>query len=511
MTQPSDPLIVRLASGRRVVVALILAQVLLALTLRLVLFSGASPDDGEQLVHIQAWRWTYDPENPPLVTWAIIPLNALFGPGLLPVVLLRLAALMAFYAALAVLAWQALDDRRLAALAVLSPMSLWFVGWDSLLNYTHSIALMAGATGFLAAACRTRDRPDALGFAAIGVLAGLGMLAKYSMALLLLGAAGAALLDPVWRQRLRDPRLFLVPLAFAAVAGPHLAAALLQADIVAESAQAYFHRPVAGMRSLAGLNRLGKALIEFPIPFAVLVVIAFARSFRLGVGTGPNRSARLFLVRTLLATLLVTALVIVVFQVSFLRSFHLMLLAWAPVAVFALVDGTRVSDRLATGFGAALCALMAVIVVAMPLKALVIDPPRCGKCHLNIPYADYAGPIRAAGFNGGGIVSFSTDFAEPGENLVRYLPASRLYVVKMPWFEPPAAAPGKGGDCLVVWDAGRDPDLPARYRNTPLPYAGAVLPEDARVGETAHALRFGDRSALTLGYAIVEGGLGRCR
>jgi 4-amino-4-deoxy-L-arabinose transferase-like glycosyltransferase len=164
--------------------------------------AGLYPDEA------QYWFWAQDPawgyySKPPLVAWLIWLTTAAFGDGefaiRLAAPLLHAAAAGFVYAIAA-----RLHDRRIGFWAALAYATLPGVSLSAFINSTDAVLLPCWAAA-LYAFIRAREPGDGRGrwWLAVGIAAGLGLLAKYAMAYWLLSALGLVLLVPRERRHLR--------------------------------------------------------------------------------------------------------------------------------------------------------------------------------------------------------------------------------------------------------------------------------------------------------------------
>ena len=163
----------------------------------------------------QYWLWSRHLafgyySKPPLVAWAIALTTALFGEGSFAI---RLAAPLSHaIAALFVYGVGArLYDRRVGFWSALAYVTLPGVSVSGFVISTDAL-LMPCWAGALYAFLRAREEGGAW-WAAVGVAAGLGLLAKYAMAYWMLSAAALALSSREERRRL-PPLLAAFALAF---------------------------------------------------------------------------------------------------------------------------------------------------------------------------------------------------------------------------------------------------------------------------------------------------------
>ncbi|WP_420394381.1 glycosyltransferase family 39 protein [Acuticoccus sp.] len=263
-------------------VALVVALYVIALgAVRL----GLSPFleiDEAQFVGAVDLRLVYANSHPPLYNWLVRGALELTGwRWPLAVAFVKAALLATTY----LLVFDAV--RRLAgpttgvlalALAALMPQ----VSWMSAHTLAHSVLVLAGAVGVVAALTATARRATSAAFLALGVAAAVGALGKANIVLLLGGLTVAATLDPFWRGRFADLRALLAPAAFALLAGPaYLAAALQLEASTARVAKLYDDGPFSALDvplvGLDGVLSLALSALASGGLVALLVAI-FART-----------------------------------------------------------------------------------------------------------------------------------------------------------------------------------------------------------------------------------------
>jgi hypothetical protein len=207
-----------------ILVALIVALAVYRLLVREALGLGLHFDEAQYFV------WSLDPawgyfSKPPMVAWAIGAARLACGDGAFCI---RLPATFAFAGATALvfLTGRRLFDERTAfwaaVLFLLAPIVAflsWFITTDALLVLAWSAALY----GFVRA-LQAGSAGAALGWwLATGLVAGLGLLSKYTMGIFAVSAAGFLLSSPVHRWHLRTAGPWLGALAAALLFSPNLA------------------------------------------------------------------------------------------------------------------------------------------------------------------------------------------------------------------------------------------------------------------------------------------------
>lgn len=176
-------------------------------------------DEAEQMLWSQQLELGYGAQ-PPLYTWLQWGVNAVLGPNVLALSVLKHAGLALTY----VLMW-------LAGRELLGPRGAWWasasmlllppLGWDSVRDQTHTILVTAMTCGAWLLLIRLVKRPRPLDFALLGLVCGLGMLSKYSFAMVVGAMALAALTVPEARRALLSRGWWWAPVVGFAVVAPH--------------------------------------------------------------------------------------------------------------------------------------------------------------------------------------------------------------------------------------------------------------------------------------------------
>ncbi len=425
------------------------------------LFPGSSEDDAEQLFYAQTLAWGYKPTQPPLYTWLVLASQQVFGVSVAAVAFVKFALLYLLYALIYRSAAIVLGDRRLAVLAALSLLGIYYLAWDSVLNFSHTVLVAAMCVFTLLAVLRLDHRDGLADYGLLGIAIGLGLISKYNFGLFLIPLAVACLSQPDLRTKLFSNKGLLALALAAAVAGPHFFWALTEPGGFAAVShknivpvdhveRSYFEGAAAGTLDAAW------GIVNFVSPLIVLYLVFFPRAFRpLGTtDTASARHRRLFEVMFLtFAALLLLG--IVLFQITAVRNHWMVVLVPFPIYMMARVQATAPAPGRLRGF-AGLMAVLAVAVAVGVLGRYTTGPGYCRKCNFFIAYADLASELRQAGFQGGTIVSY--DYPnQVGGNLRAHFPDSRV----ASWRYRPFTGPARdgGGTCLLIWPRGF-PHLP---------------------------------------------------
>lgn len=363
----------------------------------------------------------YQVRNPPLYEWLLWAMQQVVGVGLLAHVLLRhLLILIAGLTALAV--GRRLLGGRAGGLMLLALfLTVWFP-----LNFlfwgTHTLLLATAAFGWCMALVDWRESRDGRSLAALTFFAVLGLLAKWSFPLLLVGSALALVADRRGRLALRDRRLLVIPFALLLAAGPVLYAIRLHGgDVVAMSMDnlAGAARPWAA-RALEAAWRLPVSYLLFLLPLAPVVGLC---AWRAPKGEGGTSDAARLLLR-LGAILLVGSLVGAVLAGAANLSEHYMYAVALPMLVGGVAWAAGRCDTVV--LGRALAAGAAIVIIAvLGIRTVGYTaggfPENKQNKHL-VPYPALASELLAKGY---GEAAFIADNNTLAGNLVTFLPAAR--------------------------------------------------------------------------------------
>ena len=475
----------------------ILGTLTAAGALRLFLFPGIGGDDGEQLIFAQAFDWGYQLRNPPLYTWIVIAAQALFGVGIHTVIMVKFMLLAGIYLILWRAALRLIAEPRDAALAAATPMALFYLAWDSLHGFSHSILVTLLYVATILALLRLDEAATWDRFVGLGVGLGLGLLSKYAFALFALALLGAALLDPHLRQRFGDRRIIVTLLIAAAIATPHF-----------HWLFGHLQDPPPGSGGgIKGLGRLIVAALGFLSPLWLFLLVAYWPAVR--TPTAPLGEARRwcrFFERYLLILGLAAGLGVLFFHVDRVRTHYMFVLI--PFLLYFVLRFSAAAPAAAPRRLAALLSLCALTVLGGLVVKYLAEPVKCERCQHHIPYPALASELVKAGFTGGTIFADWYPDPLPG-NLRARFPASRVISAKHPTVLPPLVA--EGGQCLLVWPITDDGDRGSATIAAANRVLKAGISVDAVSATVTAPLAGISGRTYSLGYLLVSNGAGDCR
>jgi 4-amino-4-deoxy-L-arabinose transferase-like glycosyltransferase len=478
--------------------------------LRLALSSSLTADDAREAVLAQSLQWGYQARQPPLYNWLALGAFRLLGPGLLALTLLKYAILVLAFWLVYLTARRILADGRLATVGAFSFLLLVPISWTMHESLTHSVTVLAACAGTAYALVRLEQAPSAGAYAALGLAVGLGLLSKFTYAVLLAGLGLAALTVDRYRARLVDPRILIagavaaclvLPFALWYVAERHDLGRLYATEVRIKDRDHWIG--AAGL----GLVYVARIAAYYLAPLAAaLAVCAPVVYRRLPPGAAGPPGGRLF------GWLLVWALALLggaalAGGLSFLK-YRWLIPAFLLAPLYPLWRLERHG-----GPGGRIRALAAVLILAEVAVVVGLVVRVTGASffprpyRMNEPYDAVAAGLVRAGFTRGTILS---GFGTLAGNMAVRFPDSRVFHTEYPDFQPESAGDGQ---CLLVWDRQRGDrdtgempaDLRALAETLGVPLAGA---EPA--GTIEAPFRFDRRHVRRTHYLLLPGA-GRCR
>jgi 4-amino-4-deoxy-L-arabinose transferase-like glycosyltransferase len=446
-------------------------------------------DEAEQAVWTQHLQWGYGAQ-PPLYTWLQWAVFQVLGASVFTLSLLKNALLALAYVCV-YLAGRTLMPASLAALGAATMLLLPQIGWEASRDLTHSVLLTTVSAATLAVVLALLRRPRPALYLLTGLVAGLGLLSKYSY-------AG-----------------FLAVLLLALLAGRDTRAVLLSRWTLAAIALAALMVLPHGLWvlqhwSLAVESTAGKLTGKVPVGFAhglwlgvssmVLAVLAFSGLWALAMGLLFGRTAvqawsrwwrpaaappggglhlqalwrRYFVALGLLFLAMMVFGEVTRFKDRWMMPFLFLL----PVAFFSCAPELAQHARLPRLRRVLLS--VAVLVLVLLTARVPYNAMRDKPDELNQPVRELAQALRARGYAGKGII-LSNDRTLAGALRLQFprahievdggegdssLPTERPLL----WVEPlTAELPTLPQDVVLPYHFSASGDVPARYRYTLLP------------------------------------------
>ncbi|MDH3233919.1 MAG: glycosyltransferase family 39 protein [Alphaproteobacteria bacterium] len=421
----------------------------LAMALAWAAFSTQMPVDWAfELMLTQELKPFYAVSNPPLYSWIAWALQRLLPPGQAILLIVNYSATFALFVLYAFAAHRVVRNRVLAALA---PWSLFLILPYGRLNfgYVNTQLLLPCVLASVVLLLAIARRPRLVLFVALGLVVGLGTLAKLNYLFTILCLLAACCLQRSMRGSLLRPALAVSAVLAVAVVAPfgiafHEAGndlfALLKSKTTGAVPAGYAVQLRAGLTS-AGIGIANYAGPAFFVGLAGWIVGRGGRAPYAG-----NAAARRFVRDALIVGLVVILAGVVFFGIARIKVwyFHAFFLL-APLYALTFWDHERVSrlGRLV------LYGIVLGFAVVQTASRIVEFTPYCpGKCRDLVPYDRLAQHLRAAGFERGTILS---NGVKVGGNLRPHFPRARIGTLGLRHLPP--RQPGPVGQCLVIWRA----------------------------------------------------------
>lgn len=502
---------------RRLFLALLAVYAVAQVALRVALSPALGRDELIEAIVAQGWALGYNPTQPPLYTWLIVAAQELVGPGALAHALVKWACLFLAYLFFFLAAERAIGSTQPAALATASWMLTYMFGYDVTQgNYTQSVALLAICSALLYVALRMRSAAGWGSYLALGLLIGLGTLAKYGFGVFALTLLAAGLLDAKLRRALLDWRLLAAAAIALVLVAPHVlwlkfGPPMLRGAFTGALQVGWKGGYWPGVG--AGLASILRSSFDFLAPAVVLWAVLFWRAFlaRAPADAGTLEMRRLFDRWLLLSYAVLVAGVLVAGATAIKYHYMVVVLLPAPIWLFLRLGDAKVAAWRIQAYALAALAGVAAVFAVVAYRGLV--PHGCGRCYLQWDYAGVSQKLRQAGFEAGTILA---DDHHVGGNLRSHFPDSRLFTLKFEDYVPPRRKAANGGaaegQCLVIWDAAQEgPAMPEDMLGFARIRLGVHL-EDARpAGLIEQPFLLDTGRALRLGFVLFPRGSGACR
>lgn len=437
------------------IAATVIAFGLVYSTLRLASSPAIGTDDAWENVYAQALRPGYILAQPPLYEWLLWTVQQAVGTGVQSFLIVKFALMTASALFLFGAAGFAIRDASIAALAVLSYVLFYQIGWNMLEGVTHTAVLLCACAATTLAFSRAVRSGGLLDHVVLGVALGAGLLSKFGFPLFAAALLAAFLLEPALRARLRPGPLVLALAVALLVASPFLL------WVVAGE------RPVLGtvtrimteggrqshlVRAGEGVGRLALSLIGFSVPLLPLVVLVFWRSLlRRAPGEDALADAYARAYGRTIAIAIAMALVgILLTGSSRLRERHMHpVLVLLPIWLFARIERGGGSSRRLHVFGSVILAAAVLVLAVRAVGFAAPDRTLCGSaCRPSKPYRALTEGLAAMGA-GGTLIGLDRYTAG---NLRAGFPDARIVMatepIGFPAPRPPPAA------CWLVWEDG---------------------------------------------------------
>ncbi len=261
----------------------------LHIVLRVTLSDSFDYDEAEQIV-LGQWLLPGYTEQPPLYTWIQYSLFQLFGKTVFAVSLFKNILLFLTYCTFYSSARQILKNNRAAILATVSLLLIPQIAWESQRDMTHTTLVLFAASATLLQTLRTIKRNSVINYCLLGLLLGIGILAKANYALFLVVLSLALIALPEGRRVIFSKKIFLSLFIGLALSGSYLLWISGHLDISLSATEKFTrletNYPWRGLRSLSSNSFL------FLTPLWIVYLLIFPKSFLKSQRTDKNFDTR---------------------------------------------------------------------------------------------------------------------------------------------------------------------------------------------------------------------------
>lgn len=379
--------------------------------IRTIISPALELDEAEQALWTQTLALGYGAQ-PPLYTWLQWAMFELVGVSVLALALLKNGLLFLLYAATYGAAKRLLSP-SLAALAAACLLLIPDIGWESQRDLTHTVLVTTLAACLLYVVTRLLvEGPHPVLYLALGVVCGLGVLAKYSFVMVAGAWLVAMLVWPPGRRLLLSPWVALAALIAVVLVAPHalwlldhwhLASEGTLRKMGTESAQPWAWWQQAGV----GLGALLQALVASLAPLVLVLGAVFGLAAWRRGGL-PAHSPLAGIAWQMAAAILILLLIQLMTGATQLKTRWLApLLVPAPLLWLGWVQQAS-SPRREAWLRAIVIAIASLYLLAMALRPW-FDAARGRPDELNEPVAALAQVIRTMGLPADGLLLADTN------------------------------------------------------------------------------------------------------
>lgn len=371
---------------------------------RVAISSGMKWDESEQILWAQNLALGYGPQ-PPLYSWMQWAVCQVLGPSVLALAVLKHALIALTYC----LAW-------LAGRQLLNEKGAWWVaaglllmppfGWDSLRDQTHTVMVTAMTMGLWWAVLRQVQRPQPINFVLIGLFCGLGMLSKYSYAMLIGALFAASMTVAQVRTAIFSKGWWLAPVVGLLIFAPH--ASWLASHWGMATTETVQKMSISTeVTHLKGLGNLAKALLSTLGLWLIAVLLGYRSKLWAPANQTSRPASRAWALPLLGRYLLIIAacllgMVLFAHVTDFKQRWVLPLMAIAPLALYVWRPAL-----LEPGVGRSFTTLTLVFALIF-LAMATLRPWQGGRKNdpdeLNHPVKALAQELRSAGYDGKGVI-----------------------------------------------------------------------------------------------------------
>jgi len=509
------------ARNPRFLVPGIIAYTGCAFCLRMLWPHALQIDDAEQVLFSQSLDWGYSHQGP-LYSWMVWCVFRVFGMGLPALAAIKALVLVGVYLLHFKVARLIVGDTGKSTLSTLSLFLIAHVAAGSVWAFTHTQLLTLISLATFWTFLRLADSGRTVFYVLLGLLIGLGALAKYTHPIFVGALLGSGLSLKSFRERLLDARILLsIGLALVIVLPHGMWIMSNWREVYAAIAnKARIGGGESGIAvAAAGVTAIAWNVVAFLSPLWLVLLVIFPQALRRRPSKGMAQDDR----RRLLTRFLVLSLCFIVGFVLVLRATRFYIQYLQPTWILSSIWYFSRLERSAMTPGR-LRVFAWVIVVGVVLgivgvqcwravcsgadqalfgfSASRLDEKRVlmsfFRLHEFQSHDAEARQIKAAGFHGGTI--FASDAVTAGKLRLEF-PEARVLSADRPSYRPPAAKSGES--VLIVWRAEVTEESPLALQALVLQH-GWCWPATAAPRFTNSSLPVSAPFRVRLGYVLLE-------
>ncbi|MCA1489746.1 ArnT family glycosyltransferase [Sinorhizobium alkalisoli] len=370
---------------------------LLCIALRLAISSSLEIDESEQAFLSQFLQLGYGPQAP-FYNWLQYGLSQAMGPSLATMTVLKNGLLFLCCLFYGLAARLVLQDRRLAAMAMLGVLSLPPVFLLAQRDLSHTVAALFAVSLFLYGFLRTLTRPSLAAYLLTGLAVGIGAISKYNFVLVPTAAIIAILPERELRARVFDWRIVAAIAVAALIALPHGIWILQNLDAASAGTLNEMKEREAEGRLLQALHGVS-ALVSAVIGGSFVTVILFGLVVRgkvLLVWRAESLWTRV-IGRTIALSFLAVLLIVLGVAATHIREKWLVLyLLLLPLYLCLKIEAAKIDPMPGFKLFASLIATIVFGALVVVSGRAVVRPWFGDYSRLNIPYASFAEAIETS-------------------------------------------------------------------------------------------------------------------
>lgn len=465
----------------------------LHLLIRVVFSDSLELDEAEQWLFVQWLDWGYS-SQPPLYTWLLKGLFALFGESILITALTKNLCLCALYGFTFLLARRVLGDETRAVLAAFSLLLMPPIAWEASRDLTHTVLVACWVPASLLVVLNLFRQPTPGSYALLGLVLGLGFLSKYNfgvhaIALLL------SLLSLHEGRRIVLNKCFLLSVLLASLM--YLPHGLWMLDHHAELSRGMGKLGLTAHYSLIPSSKLAISVAAYTAPLVLIVGLVW----RFRQASWPTLQASPE--TRILGRYLLVVLLIVWVGMSFVDSAHIrtrwlfpfmvVFPVWLytqipPAAMSPLRNGLHLG-----GVGLAAISILMLMMIRVPGAVFTQKPT-----DLNLPFTAVAEDLRQAGFTRGIILAANAHMA--GNLRYQFRDQAQVLIPHLGfhWPEHPVVP-----EVLLFWEAEKRDEMPEALSAFAQDHLG-VDAHTLKPHYLLHPYRYSESLKSKMAYVVVS-------